>query len=154
MRNVSAVFGATLVLLSLNLATVASAAPPKTLISATGLSFMTGGIGSDDALEMRSYAKKFTLNLIFSEGTIGRLATDINVNIYDEQDRMAFRIKGAKPMLYVNLPAGTYTILASNNGIKLRHKLTIDGAKNQRVILNWKDEVDEDAFANEGENTE
>jgi hypothetical protein len=44
----------------------------------------------------------------------------------------------------VNLPAGTYTILANNNGQKLRHKLTIEADTNKKVILNWKDPVEED----------
>jgi hypothetical protein len=154
MRNVSNTFRAMLILLALNVSYPVYATPPKTLKSANGLIFMTGGIGSDEALEMRSYAKKFTLNLLFSEGTVGRLAADINVNIYDVHNHMVFRIKGAKPMLYVNLPAGTYTVLANNNGLKLRHKLTIDGNTNQKVILNWKDEVDEDALTNEGENAD
>lgn len=100
---------------------------------------MTGGIGNEEVLEMRPYAKKFTLNLLFSEGEAGQSITAINVNIYNEQSELVFRIKGAKPVLYVNLPAGTYTILATNNGEKLRHKLTIAENTNQKVILNWKD---------------
>ena len=146
MRKVFIVFNAAIILLTLNLATVAQAAPPQIRISAGGFNYMTGGIGHDEVLEMRPYAKRFTLNLLFSEGAIGRSATDINVNIYNEQDKMVFRVRGAKPVLYVNLPAGTYTILASNNGVKLRHKLSIEENTNQKVILNWKDEVEEDTL--------
>lgn len=108
--------------------------------SKNGLSYMTGGIGDEEVLAMRPYAKKFTLNLLFSEGYAGQSVTDVNVNIYDEQSKLVFRIKGAKPVLYVNLPAGNYTILANNNGAKLRHKLTIEKNTHQRVILNWKNE--------------
>lgn len=45
---------------------------------------MTGGIGEEDAGVIRANAKKYTLNLLFSEGSSGRWATDINANIYDE----------------------------------------------------------------------
>ena len=117
---------------------------PKARTSPTGLLYMTGGIGEDQVDDMRPYAKKFTLNLIFSEGTSGRSVTDVNVNIYNETDARIFRIVGAKPRLYVNLPAGNYTILANNNGQKLRHKFTIEGSTNQKIILNWKDTVEED----------
>jgi hypothetical protein len=34
--------------------------------------------------------------------------------------------------------------LANNNGIKLRHKLTLEENTNQKVVLNWKDFVEED----------
>jgi hypothetical protein len=104
-----------------------------------GIQYLTGGIGHEEVIEMRPHAKKFTLNLIFSEGEDGHSATAININIYNHKNELVFRLKNAKPMLYINLSVGTYTILATNNGEKLRHRLTIDGNNNQKVILNWKE---------------
>jgi hypothetical protein len=129
----------------------AFAESPKMLSSKNGLQYMTGGIGEEDAATMRANAKKYTLNLLFSEGTSGRLMTDLNVNIYNEQSKSVFRIVGSKPMLYVNLPAGTYTILANNNGQKLRHKFTVKDNVNQRIILNWKDTLIEEDMPLDGE---
>jgi len=118
---------------------VVYAAEQQTRTTKNGIQYLTGGIGHEEVVEMRAHAKKFTLNLIFSEGEDGHSATAINVNIYNTQNELVFRLKNAKPMLYVNLPLGTYTILATNNGEKLRHRLTIDGNNNQKVILNWKE---------------
>jgi hypothetical protein len=116
-------------------------ADPVGSASKYGLNYMTGGVGHDEVLAMRPHAKEFSMNLLFSEGAAGQAVTDVNVNIYNEQDVLVFRIKGAKPMLYVNLPAGKYMILASNNGAKLRYKVNITENTNQKVILNWKDEA-------------
>ena len=102
---------------------------------------MAVGIGEEDVAVMRRHAKQYTLNLLLSEGGSGRWVTDANVNIYDEASNLVFRIVAAKPMLYVNLPAGTYTILANNAGQKLRHKFTVEDNVNQRIILNWKDSL-------------
>jgi hypothetical protein len=112
--------------------------------SAQGYQYVTAGIGEEEAAQMKRIAKNYTLNLLFSEGIVGRWAMDVNVNIYDEASNLMFRIVGAKPVLYVNLPAGTYTILANNNGNKLRHKVTLEADANKKVVLNWKDFVDED----------
>ena len=112
---------------------------PKTRSTPTGIAYMTGGIGEEEVAVMKPQAKKFTLNLLFSEGMVGRWVADINVNIYDEASNLVFRIVGAKNVLYVNMPAGTYTILANNNGQKLRHKVTLEDNVNQKVVLNWKD---------------
>jgi hypothetical protein len=112
--------------------------------SAQGYQYVTAGIGEEEALIMKRQAKKFSLNLWLSEGVVGRWVADANVNIYDEASNLVFRIVASKPMLYVNLPAGTYTILASNNGKKLRHKVTLIEGENQKVILNWPDFVNED----------
>jgi hypothetical protein len=124
---------------------------PKILSTKSGLHYMTGGIGEEDAGAIRAQAKNFTLNLLFSEGTSGRWVTDLNVNIYNEQSESVFRIVGSKPMLYVNLPAGIYTILANNNGQKLRHKFTVEEGVNQRIILNWKDSLIEEDMPLDGE---
>jgi hypothetical protein len=123
---------------------IATADPLRIRNSAHGYHYVTAGIGEEEGAQMKRIAKNFTLNLLFSEGVVGRWAMDVNVNIYDEVSNLMFRIVGAKPMLHVNLPAGTYTILANNNGNKLRHKLILDYGVNKKVILNWKDFVDED----------
>jgi hypothetical protein len=123
---------------------MALAEPLQIRNSAHGYKYVTAGIGEEEAAQMKRIAKNYTLNLLFSEGVVGRWATDVNVNIYDEASNLMFRIVGAKPVLYVNLPAGTYTILASNNGNKLRHKVTLLEGENQKVVLNWKEFVDED----------
>ena len=128
----------------LALADLALSDLPKKRSTPTGIVYMTGGIGEEEVAVMKPQAKKFSLNLLFSEGTVGRWVTDINVNIYDEASNLVFRIIGAKNVLYVNLPAGTYTILANNNGNKLRHKVTLEQGVNHKVVLNWKDFVDED----------
>jgi hypothetical protein len=123
---------------------IATAETPKVRNSAHGFSYITAGIGEEEVAAMKRQAKNFTLNLLFSEGVVGRWATNVNVNIYDEASNLMFRVVGAQPVLYVNLPAGTYTILANNNGNKLRHKVTLLDGENQKVILNWKDFVEED----------
>lgn len=124
---------------------VAVADPLRVRNSAHGYQYVTAGIGEEEAVQMKRIAKNYTLNLLFSEGVVGRWAMDVNVNIYDEASNLMFRVKGAKPVLYVNLPAGTYTILASNNGQKLRHKVMLEANANKKVVLNWKDIlVDED----------
>ena len=139
MRNILLLFIGLLLISS-----SAFAQPPKIISTKNGMQYMTGGIGEEDVALMRRQAKQFTLNLLFSEGTSGRWVTDANVNIYDEASNFVFRITQAKPMLYVNLPAGNYTILANNAGQKLRHKFTVEDNVNQRIILNWKDSLIEE----------
>jgi hypothetical protein len=112
--------------------------------SPQGVKYMTGGISEDEVTALKPYIKKFNLRLIFSEGTSGRSATPVNVNIYDLDSTLVFRVAGAQPQLLVDLPAGTYTVLASYNGEKLRHKFELGKDEFKKIILNWKNLVDED----------
>lgn len=112
--------------------------------SPQGVNYMTGGISEEEVVALKPYIKKFNLRLVFSEGTSGRSATPVNVNIYDLDSKLVFRVAGAQPQLLVDLPAGTYTVLASYNGEKLRHKFELGTDEFKKIILNWKNLVDED----------
>lgn len=112
--------------------------------SPQGIKYMTGGISEDEVIALKPYIKKFNLRLIFSEGSSGRSATPVNVNIYDLDSKLMFRVAGAQPHLLVDLPAGTYTVLAGYNGEKLRHKFELGTDEFKKIILNWKNLVDED----------
>lgn len=122
-----------------------ASAQPTMLYTHDKIRYMSGGIGTEEVLEMRKSAKQYTLNLLFSEGETGSFVSGHNVDIYNEQGKRVFKLKNAKPLLYVNLPAGTYTVLAVNNGAKLRHKFTLEENETQKIILNWKVETQEDA---------
>lgn len=112
--------------------------------SAQGIAYITGGISADEVDALRPYIAQFNLQVIFSEGSSGRSVTDVNVNLYDTDGKLVFRLVGAQPRLLLNIPVGTYTILASYNGDKQRHKFTIGNDERKKIILNWKNLVDED----------
>jgi len=117
--------------------------------SARGVQYMTGGISEDEADTLAAYQKKFSVRFLFSEGISGRAATPVNANIYDLNGQLVFRIVGAQPQLLANLPVGTYTILARYNGELLRHKFTLAPNAHKKIVLNWKNLVDEDMLDEE-----
>ena len=126
-------------------------AEPQMLYTHNRIRFLSGGIGHDEVLEMRKTAKHYSLNLLFSEGKVGRAVTGHTVDIYNAQNEQVFKLKNAKPLLYVELPAGNYTLVANNNGVKLRHQFTLSEHATQKIILNWKDEVEEDALTEDAQ---
>jgi hypothetical protein len=119
------------------------AAGGKVVTSASGVKFATGGIGEDEVTAMHRMANQFSLNIIFSAGA-GSAATNVNAVIFNEAGDAVFRIKGAKPLLYVDLPAGKYRILATYHNLKQGYVFNLASEKNQKLILNWPDEIEED----------
>lgn len=106
--------------------------------TARGIEYVTGGISEEEVTLLKSLRKKFSLNLIFSEGTSGRYATPVNLKVYDKDGSLIFRKVDSQPRLMITLPAGNYTLVASYNGEKLRHKCILDPQAPQTIILNWK----------------
>lgn len=116
--------------------------------TADGIKFVTGGIGEEEAAAMRRMAKDFSLNLVFSEGSGGKI-TGVNAVIYNAKGDVMFRIKGANPLLYVALPSGKYRVLASYEGEKQGYVFELDGKSNKKLILNWKNSGEEEPAADE-----
>ena len=118
--------------------------------SIQGISYITGGISEDEVASMRAYLQQFNLRVVFSEGISGRSITYVNVNIYDKVNKLMFSVEGAQPQLLVNLPAGKYKILADYNGDKQSHPFSISATEHKKIILNWKNSVDEDTREESG----
>lgn len=115
----------------------AIAADGQMFITASGIKYVTGGIGDEEASAMRNMAKNFSLNLVFSEGSGGKI-TGVDVVIYNTEGNAVFRIKNSSPLLYIALPEGKYRVVASYEGQKQGFVFELDGKTNKKLILNWK----------------
>ena len=111
---------------------------------AHGVDYVTGGIGSEEVEAMESFKKQFNLYFLFSEGKVGRVIDDINISISDNKNQTVFALEHAAPRLLLNLPSGKYQAIASYLGNEQRYRFTHDAKKHQRIILNWKNKIDED----------
>ena len=122
---------------------ISFAGEAKVATTANGIKYMTGGIGEEEAAAIRQMAKNYSLNLVFSEGGGGKI-TGVNAVIYNTQGEVVFRIQGANPLLYVALPSGKYRVVASYEGQKQGYVFELDATTNKKLILNWKNSIEED----------
>lgn len=111
---------------------------------AHGVDYVTGGIGSEEVEAMETFKKQFNLYFLFSEGKVGRVIDDVSLTITDSKSQPVFTIEHAAPRLLLNLPSGKYQAEASYMGSTQRYRFVHDAKKHQRVILNWKNKIDED----------
>jgi len=124
---------------------------------AHGVDYVTGGIGSEEVDAMESFKKQFNLYFLFSEGKAGRVIDDVNLSITDSKNQTVFALEHAAPRLLLNLPSGKYQAVASYLGSEQRYRFSHDAKKHQRVILNWKNKIDEDTvepLADDGADTD
>lgn len=130
-------------------APLAVAAEGEVHTTASGVKYVTGGIGQDEVEDMHQMAKQFSLNILFSEGKVGRAVDGVSVVILNSQGKVTFSIDAANPLLYVDLPMGKYRVLATYNGLKQGVVVNVLGKGNQKLVLNWKAAVEEDALQEE-----
>jgi hypothetical protein len=102
--------------------------------------YANGGIGQEEADEMRTKAGSFNLRLYLSEGKQGQSITDAQITITDKKGNVRLDLSGGGPMLFVHLENGNYKISANYNGTSITRNVAITSRRGVNVYLNWKHE--------------
>jgi hypothetical protein len=105
------------------------------------ISFITGGIGSDQSNAMFAAAKNWSVLIEMSQidgSGRGAWIAGINVRILDSKQKTVLETVSDGPLILLNAPAGQYEIEASYQGKVLKRSLTIKDKENQRVALFWR----------------
>jgi hypothetical protein len=131
---------ASILFIFLGLLTNAYAQLPQTKTQGT-VSFITGGIGSDQSNAMYAAAKKWSVLIEMSQidgSGRGVWIAGINVRILDSKQKTVLETVSDGPLMLLNAPAGQYEIEATYQGKVLKRSLTIKDKENQRVTLFWR----------------
>jgi len=85
--------------------------PATTLQQAGGVSYMNGGVGDAEQRAMNSRAQKFPLQVILSGKNEQYVVADA-LSVFDSQGQLMTVIENAGPLVWIDVPAGTYTLQA------------------------------------------
>lgn len=100
--------------------------------------YLSGGVGKEEADAMRREAKAYPLRMTFSERRDGEFIVDVPVVITDAQGRRVLDLPNAGPLLYVSLPNGKYKISARFHNVTETKNVTLAGKGGRDVYFNWK----------------
>ncbi len=100
--------------------------------------YMNGGIGQEEADDMRLHAGDYNLRLYFSESKLGRSISDVAVTITDKKGNIKLEVADAGPMLFVHMDNGMYKIISQHNGVLFTKTVKVVSHKGVNVRLNWK----------------
>ena len=100
--------------------------------------YINGGIGQEEADDMRANAGQYNLRLYFSEAKQGQSISDVAVTITDKKGNVKLEIVDAGPMLFVHMENGTYRVTSQHNGVVFTKTVKVANHKGVNVHLNWK----------------
>jgi hypothetical protein len=103
--------------------------------------FLNGGIGEDEADDMRRQAREFPLRLVFAEGPHNDFTANVPVAIADARGDAVFAMTDAGPMLYWMLPEGSYTVTAESDGIVKTQRVRVSHGQGMDVVFHWGGEA-------------
>jgi len=99
---------------------------------------VNGGIGEEDASEMRAKAGSYNLRLYMSEGKQGQFIAGAKITISDKKGNVILEEPNSGPMLFVYVANSSYTINAVYKDITITRKVIVSNRRGENVYLIWK----------------
>lgn len=105
--------------------------------------FVSGGIGVDEIAELQQERPRYALAILTAARGSGAFLADIHIRITDAHDGVVLETVMDGPWLFVDLPAGRYSIRASLGDRVQTSKLAFDGRghRQETFYFDTHDEV-------------
>ena len=103
-----------------------------------GVTYLSGGIGLDESRAIQ-LAKGYNLHLTFSAGPANEYTPDVDLMIQSMQGNPVLELNQVGPIVYVKLPPGQYSVVATRNGQQERSSVTLEEGAIRDVNAHWKD---------------
>ncbi len=103
------------------------------------VSYLTGGVGADEASAIKQAAATYSLELLFAQKASPHDAfvADVKVTIRDRSGNAVLKTATEGPYLLAKLPAGTYKIEAEYGGKLKTRSVEIHRGKHRREVFVW-----------------
>jgi len=103
------------------------------------VSYLTGGIGSDEAAAMKHAESKYPLSMMFVEHRKPRdeYLAAVAVTITDSKGKAELTTLSDGPFLLADLPDGKYTVSAVYDGKTLKEHATVAAGKPRQLVFAW-----------------
>jgi len=114
-----------------------AALPPEEIRG--NISYVTGGVGEDEAAALKRASAAYPLQLQFVQKAWPRdeFLADVNVRIRDHSKSVLLDTVSRGPFLLAKLPAGTYQVEAEHEGVVKRQTVAIRAGKHERAVFVW-----------------
>ena len=103
-----------------------------------GITYLSGGIGEDESKAIQQ-TTGYNLHMTFSVGTGNEYTSDVNVVIQKAPGQTVLTLDDAGPLVYVKLPAGKYTVIATRDGETRKDVADIGSGAARNLVFHWDD---------------
>jgi len=104
------------------------------------ISWVTGGIGKEERADLQRLSPEFNVKLLFASSE-GHFFGDALVEVLDASGAVLLTAEAEGPFMYVQLPAGDYSVNATAREVTKTAKLTAtaDGQAERRFFWDYSD---------------
>jgi hypothetical protein len=101
-----------------------------------GISYISGGIGSEEREELKRVTKDYSLKLMLSEAG-GAYLGAVEVTILNSEGRVILKDDSSGPWFLVKLQNGRYRVRALARNMEKTKDITISGGKLRVIHFQW-----------------
>jgi hypothetical protein len=102
-----------------------------------GITYITGGIGSDQSDAMRLAAKNYSLRLTFAAKSDGAFLADVKVTIRRGKNETVISRTAEGPYFYAQLKPGAYTVQVDYQGATQSRKVQVPAKGGVAADFYW-----------------
>jgi len=113
----------------------APAGLPPQVRTLNGISYVSGGIGTDEAAAMRRMAGRFKVRMHFVDSTDGSALSDVSVTLFNERREIVLLVLSEGPYLFLDLPPGTYRAVVRYGPGLSSHRIRVGAGKDGQDLL-------------------
>ena len=124
---------------SASLVSAADASSDESVQTTGGVSYVSGGVGTDSIDRLSSLARDFNLKLIFALKS-GDFVSGVNVTIANAAGKTLLDTTSEGPWFLTKLPAGNYQIVATLSGKAEKRTIAVGAEKLKTVDFRWGSE--------------
>ncbi|BAV72407.1 hypothetical protein PCAU_0198 [Pseudomonas chlororaphis subsp. aurantiaca] len=103
-----------------------------------GITYVAGGIGLDESRTLLQ-TKGYNLHMTFSVGPENKYTSDVDLAIQNLQGKSVLTLNQVGPIVFVQLPAGKYQIVATRDGHTERNTVDMKAAGVRDLNLHWNE---------------
>jgi hypothetical protein len=101
-----------------------------------GAPFLTGGVGQDELDQLKEQAAGYNVRILFAEQG-GAFISGVTVMISGPAGQPVVQVASGGPFLFVKLPAGSYEIKATHEGVSQARRLTVGSKGRSEMTIRW-----------------
>lgn len=107
-----------------------------TPMQSNGTSYLSGGVGDAELLQLKQASKDFNLKLLMAERS-GSFAANVKVSITNAKGKNVLEVPSAGPLLLAKLPAGAYRVSATYEGKEQQKRVNVYTGRQQALNFSW-----------------
>lgn len=90
------------------------------------VTYASGGGTVDERAALATMRDQYNLRLAFAVHDSGAMVTNVALTVDDVRLGRIFALANSGPQVYLKVPPGTYTVVATSKGVEQRRRVTVD----------------------------